>query len=83
MLKVVADLGASDLPEADANGKMIAASQDLYAFAEAIEAVVNASGHNLCSTATEAERTAFISGVLGAWNGNCSALDKARGKRCK
>ena len=79
-LKHVADLGLSDLPERDDNGCLLAASKDLYAFAEAFEVVIKSSGHNLCSTATEAERTAFITGILNAWNTNFPALDKARGK---
>lgn len=61
-----------------ANAYLIAASPDLYAFAEAFESVIKGSGHNLCSTATEAERTAFISGILNVWNTHYPALDKAR-----
>ncbi len=51
-----------------ANAHLIAAAPDLYNFTKAIENVVMNSGHNLCSTATEEERTEFISGIINAWN---------------
>lgn len=65
-----------------ANAHLIAVAPDLYDFAKAIEKVVMNSGHNLCSTATEAEKTEFISGIINAWNnGGFSAICKAEAIR--
>lgn len=47
---------------------LIDAAPGLLMFARAIELVVRASGHNLNSTATQAERSRFIAGVTDAWN---------------
>ena len=68
------------MEEAVANARLMAAAPDLLGFSLAIQRVVRSSGANLCSTATEAERSAFISGIVDAWNnGGYDAIDKATG----
>lgn len=67
-------------PEAVANAQLIAAAPDLFGFSLEIQCLVRSSGANLCSTATEPERSAFISGILDAWNnGGYDAIAKATG----
>lgn len=57
------------------------AIQDLREFTEEIAKIIMVSGHNLCSTATEAERTAFISGIINVWNNKgLTVTDKLRGE---
>lgn len=69
------------LPEkktAKANAKLIAAAPDLLKFAQGIEVAIQATGHNLNSTATREERSRFISNIVDAWNnGGYAAIDKA------
>lgn len=59
--------------------RLIVEAPNLLRFAKAIEQVVVGAGHNLCSTATEEERTRFISGILDAWNnGGYEAIGRAK-----
>lgn len=71
------DLGRGRVGEAHDNARLIAAAPDLLTFAQAIESVVMSTGHNLNSTATREERSAFISRILKAWNTNHAAITKA------
>jgi len=58
-----------------ANANLIAAAPDLLKLAKDLEKVILSSGHNLCSTATNEERTKFISGILDVWNNHYSILE--------
>lgn len=70
--------GDKSYSEMQCNARLIAAAPDLLKFAQGIEAAIQATGHNLNSTATREERSRFISNILDAWNnGGYAAIDKA------
>ena len=54
--------------QATKNARLIAAAPDLLKFAKAIQGIMFITGHNLNSTATRKDRSAFISKIIGAWN---------------
>lgn len=60
---------------------LMAAAPELLLLAEALESAIQHAGHNLNSTATEAERSRFIKDVIDVWNYHYPAISKAKGEQ--